>query len=53
MLGNLFVKYQTECGDSIRRSFFVEKPNEGIILYAIRDRYPDHLRLTVLIPSEY
>ncbi len=27
--------------------------NEGITLYAIRDRYPDHLRLTVLLPSEY
>lgn len=27
--------------------------DEGITLYGIRDHYPDHLRLTVLLPSEY
>lgn len=27
--------------------------DEGITLYAIRDRYPDHVRLTVLLPTEY
>ena len=37
MLGYLFVKYQTECRDSIQRSFFVTKPNEGIMLCESKD----------------
>ena len=38
MLGYLFVKYQTECRDSIQRSFFVKRPMDGSCFLRARMR---------------